>query len=81
MFLNTKVYSYETKVEGICGKYTVFSSTPLAYLMAAASLEETEEKETRSTNHYSLSRGRFNSDGAYIFFAHIKVFQKREYAL
>lgn len=67
MFLNTRVHNYETKLEGICEKYTVFSSTSLAYLMAAASLEETEEKELRGTNHYRLSRGRTNSDGACIF--------------
>lgn len=52
-------------ITGDSWKNTVFSSTLLAYLMAAASLEETEEKETRSTNHYSFSRGRPNSGGAY----------------
>lgn len=52
-------------ITGDSWKNTVFSFTLLAYLMAAASLEETEEKEIRSTNHYSFSRGRPNSGGAY----------------
>lgn len=38
----------------------------MAYLMAAASFEETEKKETRSTNHHTLSRRRANSGATYI---------------
>lgn len=43
--------------------------------MAAASLEETEEKETPSTNHYSLSCGRLDSGGAYSYSKHAPYFK------